>query len=91
MEEKKDYITVIDENGNEKQAEVLLYFRLEETNKEYLVYTFNEEAGNDLVVVHTSVVLKTEDGKHTLKAVETDEEWSKIKDIMREVIKENEE
>ena len=91
MEEKREKIMIVDTNGVEKEADVLLYFRLEENGQEYLIYTFNESAGNDLVVVHTSAVIKTEDGKYVLGTVETEDEWNKIKDVMREVIKEDEE
>lgn len=89
--EEKQVITIIDENGEKREADVLLYFKLEENGKDYLIYTFNEPAGDDLVTVHTSVVNKNEDGETVLAAIENDEEWAKIKDIMRQVIKENKE
>ena len=92
MEElQKEVITIIDENGEKKEAEVLLYFKLEENGKDYLIYTFNEVAGDDLVTVHTSEVTKNENGEPVLSAVESDDEWAKIKDVMRKVIKENKE
>lgn len=89
--EEKQVITIIDENGEKREADVLLYFKLEENGKDYLIYTFNESAGDDLVTVHTSVVNRNEEGEPVLSAIESDEEWAKIKDIMRQVIKENKE
>ena len=89
--EQKKVITIVDENGNEKEADVLLYFKLNESDKEYLIYTFNEVAGDDLVAVHASAVSKNEDGTPVLAAVESDEEWTKIKETMRQVIKDNKE
>jgi len=89
--EKKELLTIIDENGDRKEAEVLLYFKLEENGKEYVIYTFNEPAGNDLVTVYTSVVKREENSEPVLTSIESDEEWAKIKDVMRQVIKENKE
>ena len=47
MEEKTKF-TVLDENGNEVECEVLFTFDSEETNKSYIVYTDNttDEEGN---------------------------------------------
>ena len=97
-QENNTTIRIIDVDGMEKEAEVLLYFKLEENGKEYLIYTFNEAVvdengvmSDDLVVVHTSEVLKKEDDVTTLGAVDDEDEWGKIKDVMRDIIKETEE
>ena len=41
-------LTAVDENGKEKECEVLFTFESEETNKNYMVYTDHtqDEAGN---------------------------------------------
>lgn len=83
-------IRVTKEDGTVADAEVLLYFTLKENGKDYIIYTFNEKDERGLVTVYTSTVIKTADSYH-LESVETDEEWSKIKDVMRTVIKENKE
>lgn len=83
-------IRVTKEDGTVGEADVLLYFTLKENGKDYVIYTFNEKDERGLVTVYTSTVVKTDDGYH-LDTVETDEEWSKIKDVMRTVIKENKE
>ena len=46
---KDTKFTMIDENGNEREYEVLFTFESEETNKNYIVYTDNttDATGND--------------------------------------------
>ena len=92
MEEKeKKSITLVDgKTGEEKQADVLLMFKLEENGPDYLIYTFNEEDEKGLVKVYTSMFKKTDDGI-SLENIQTEEEWAKIKEVMRKVINENKE
>ncbi len=87
---EQETIRVTKEDGTVADAEVLLYFTLKENGKDYIIYTFNEKDERGLVTVYTSMVIKDEEGYH-LENVESDEEWTKIKDVMRSVIKENKE
>ena len=83
MEEKK-MIKIHTLEGN---VEVIIAFQFNDTKKEYMVYTKNEvdEAGN--VTVYVSEVMR--DGSEIkLGGVSTDEEWLKIKDVLRELAKE---
>lgn len=89
MEEKKNMITIQRTNGNIEEAEVLLFFKLEEDGPEYIVYTFNETE-DDLVTVYTSKFIKNEDNI-VLEEVTDENEWNKIKDVMRRAITESKE
>ncbi|MBQ9181201.1 MAG: DUF1292 domain-containing protein [Bacilli bacterium] len=83
-------IKLTNPDGSIVEAEVLLYFNLNETNKDYIIYTFNETDSNDMMTIYTSVVTKNGQD-YVLSKIENDEEWSKIKDVMRQVIKDNKE
>lgn len=89
MEEKKNIIKIQRTNGNVEEAEVLLFFKLEENGPEYIIYTFNE-IEDDLVTVYTSKFIKNEDNI-VLEEVTDEEEWNKIKDVMRRAITESKE
>ncbi len=92
MEEKeKNVITLVDgKTGEEREADVLLMFKLEENGPDYLIYTFNEEDDKGLVKVYTSMFKKTEEGV-SLENIQTEEEWTKIKEVMRKAINDNRE
>ena len=87
MNENKNFIKIKRTNGNVEEAEILLFFRLEEEGQEYIVYTFNEQE-DDLVTVYTSKYIKNEDNIY-LEEVTDEEEWEKIKDVMRKAITED--
>lgn len=89
MEEKRNIIKIQRINGNIEDAEVLLFFKLEEEGPEYIVYTFNEQE-DDLVTVYTSKFIKNEDNI-VLEEVTDEAEWSRIKDVMRRAITESKE
>lgn len=87
MNENKNFIKIKRTNGNVEEAEILLFFRLEEDGQEYIVYTFNEQE-DDLVTVYTSKYVKNEENIY-LEEVTDEAEWEKIKDVMRKAITEN--
>ncbi len=79
---EKDTITVVDQNGQEREAEVITNLKLPDTGKEYIVYTFNEKDENDMLTLYASVLME-KDGMYTFEDIESDEEWVKIKEIMK--------
>ncbi len=87
--ENKNMIKIQRTNGNIEEAEILLFFKLEEEGPEYIVYTFNE-VEDDLVTVYTSKFVKNENNI-VLEEVTEEEEWNKIKDVMRRAITESKE
>ena len=87
MEEKTKF-TVLDENGNEVECEVLFTFDSEETNKSYIVYTDNttDEEGNTKVYAS---IFNLNDEKTELIPIETDREWKIIETILETIQEEN--
>lgn len=83
---EKQIITMVTPSGEEVEAEVLLFFELESNNKEYLIYTYNEKDKNGMVTVYASAFVENGD-KCCLEPIESDEEWSQVKEIMRQTIK----
>ena len=75
---------MVDENGNEKECEVLFTFESEETNKNYMVYTDHtqDEAGNTRVFASS---FDPVDPNSKLLPIETEKEWNIIKTILAEI------
>ena len=91
MEEKK-IISIVDENGAIDEAEELLRLELSEFNKKYIIYTKNETDENNNVTIYISELYKENDNSSDveLRAIETDQEWDKIKEILKEISKSEE-
>ncbi len=82
-------IKVLNENGEQLDAEVLLYFSLDKTKNDYILYTFDEKDSQKMETIHASILNKTEDG-YKLETMPTDD-WDIVKEIMREIIRNEEE
>jgi UPF0473 protein RBAM_024480 len=91
MEEKK-IISIVDENGAIDEAEELLRLELSEFNKKYIIYTKNETDENNNVTIYISELYKENDNSSDveLRAIETDQEWDKLKEILKEISKSEE-
>lgn len=82
--EEKKIMSIINENGETEEVEVILAFEFKDNKKEYVVYTKNEKDENGNVTVYVSNVDRT-DGEPKLLGVDSDSEWNRIKDVLREL------
>ncbi len=89
MDDKKKTIIVLDESGNEKEAEILSAFTVKKFNKNYILYTLNEVDENEMVKIYASELIE-KDNMYSLGAIESDEEWAAVKEVMKEVAKSEE-
>ena len=89
MEDKKSTIVVIDESGNEKEAEILRAFTIKKYNKDYILYTLNEIDENELIKIYASELIK-KDNMYSLGAISSDEEWVAVKEVMKNIAKSEE-
>ena len=87
--ENKEIVKIIDEQGTEKEIEVVAYFTLKINNKDYIIYTENKMDASGNVEVYTSEVIKNENGLE-LKGVEDDSVWVEIKKVMLDIAKDGE-
>lgn len=89
MEDKKKTIIVLDESGNEKEAEILSAFTIKKYNKNYILYTLNEVDENEMIKIYASELIE-KDNMYSLGAIDSDEEWAAVKEVMKEIAKSEE-
>ena len=85
MNDKNIMITTMPD-GSKEEVEVLLAFKFNDNNKEYVIYTKNEVDENGNVTIYISNVIKNSDSI-TLSTVADDDEWTRIKNVLRELSK----
>ncbi len=90
QEEEKKIMSIILEDGSMDEVEVLLTFEFTDNKKEYIVYTKNETDDNGNVTIYVASLLRQEGEDPKLGSVETDEEWSRIKTVLKELSKNEE-
>ena len=81
MEEKETFI-MIDENGNEKEAEIITIIEID--NKEYVIYAVNKNEESDNIFA--SRIIKDENGNDVIKSIENQEEKNKVFEIIKELL-----
>ncbi len=84
VDKKTRIINKID--GSQEKVEEVISFEFNDTNKKYMVYTKNEIDANGNVTIYVTEVVEDQNGIKFL-GVESDEEWSKIKEVLRELAK----
>lgn len=86
--EKNDrkMMSIVSEDGSIEEVEVILAFEFKDNKKEYIIYTKNEKDENDNVTVYVSNVDRSS-GEPRLVGVDDDNEWNRIKDVLRELSK----
>lgn len=81
MEEKETF-TILDENNNEVEAEILTI--IEVNNQEYVIYSTSANADEDNVFV--SKIIKNEDGSEDIVPITDENERDEIHKIVEELI-----
>ena len=91
MKEEKKIMSVIQEDGSIDEVEILVTFEFTDTKKSYVVYTKNEvdEKGN--ITVYASSIIESEAQDVKLGGIETEEEWNRIKEVLKSLAKEGQE
>lgn len=85
MEEKK-ILTITKADGSIEEVEEVISFEFIDTKKQYVVYTKNEVDENGNKTIYVTRVIQ-EDDTTKFVGVETDDEWNKIKEVLRELAK----
>lgn len=85
-ENEKQIISLVMDDGTIEKVELVLAFQFEDTKKEYVIYTKNEKDANNNVTIYVGTLIRDGENERLL-GIETDEEWSRIKDVLRELSK----
>lgn len=86
--DNKKILSITKADGTVEDVELIISFTFKDTNKEYAVYTKNEKDEKGNTTLYVSSVDRTNETPR-LYGVESDEEWTRIKDVLRELAKKN--
>lgn len=82
---EKNIITFFNTNGEEQEAEVVLCFTAGQPAKDYIIYTFNEKDKNGMVIIYSAILIEDNDS-YRLESITNDNEWSMVKEVMRDIV-----
>ncbi len=83
---EKKMMSIVAEDGTVEEVEVILAFEFKDNKKEYVIYTKNEKDENDNITVYVSYIDRSS-GEPKLMGIEDEEEWNRVKDVLRELSK----
>ena len=86
QEVEKSMMSIVADDGSVEEVEVILAFEFKDTKKEYVIYTKNEKDENDNITVYVSHIDRSS-GEPKLVGVDDEEEWNRVKDVLRELSK----
>lgn len=74
-------IEITNSLGQKVEADIITIFKVNSTDKEYIVYTFNEKDENDNYKTYTSR-LRESNGQYFLDSIEDNTEWEEVHNII---------
>lgn len=83
---EREKIIIPIEGGDGREATCILLFKIEDLDKMFIIYTYDEHDENGMEVIHVSQFIEKEDNSIELNQVEPSD-WEIIKDYLREIIK----
>lgn len=84
--DRKDYFTIITDDGEEKVCKVIKRFTLDGYEKSYLFYTIEDDSIDD---IFAAAYVEDENGVvEDLIPIESEEEWEQIEETLQSLLKE---
>ncbi len=80
-------MSIVLEDGSVDEVEFLLSFKFTDNNKEYMIYTKNESDDNGNVTIYVASVERNGDSDPKLGGVDSEDEWTRIKNVLKELSK----
>ena len=81
--DETDYITIVDENGNEDLFEILFSFESEDFGKSYVLLFPAGTSEDEEVELQAYSYVEHESGKEgDLEPIESEEEWDMVEEVL---------
>lgn len=83
MNDNKVMFYIINEEGIREEAQILAKYKLSNNNN-YITYTYGEINDNQMIKIYSTGIVE-DSGNYSYKEIETNDEWTEIKDVMKEL------
>lgn len=85
--EETQKLTIKSEDGKEVEANVITFLKDDETNKEYVLYTFDDNNDEVEAKIYASVFVENASG-YELLPIESEDEWQALQEEIVNLTKE---
>lgn len=87
MDEEKKIMSIVLEDGSIDEVEVLISFKFTDTDQEYVIYTKNETDDKGNITIYVASVDRKDKEDPRLGSVDSEEDWVRIKNVLKELSK----
>ena len=74
-------VTIVNNKGQKVVADLITIFRLNETNQDYAIYTFNQKDENNNIKDYVSKV-RVDNAEYYFDTITDDKEWEMVKSVI---------
>lgn len=71
-------VTITNSKGQKIVADILTVFKINDLNKDYVVYTFNQRTPDNKIKDYVSRI-RVENGEYYFDTISDDNEWERVK------------
>ena len=82
IEDQNMHLTVLDEDGVERDCEIIMFYDCLENGIKYIFYTDNELDENGELNLYASRLLNLEGEDIKIGDIESEEEWALLDDVL---------
>ena len=79
-------VTIVNSKGQKVVADLITVFRIEETNQNYAIYTFNQKDQDENIKDYVSRV-RVENGEYYFDTISDEKEWEIVKETISKMEK----
>ncbi len=79
-------ISIKNMDGTMEEAEVINSFRIGDINKNFVILSKGESAGEGMSRIYISEYLETSPGVYSLVGIKDDNVWKMVKDAMKQIV-----
>ena len=79
-------ITVKQMDGTMEEVDLLNSFEISKINKNFVILSKNETAGEGLTKIYISEVVQDEDGIYKMVGITDDNVWNEVKQAMKDIV-----
>jgi uncharacterized protein YrzB (UPF0473 family) len=70
-------VTIVNPKGQKVVADLIKVFKIEETNRDYAIYTFNQKDQNNKIKDYVSRI-RVDNGEYFFDTITDDKEWEMV-------------
>ncbi len=79
-------ISIKNMDGTMEEVDLVNSFKIDKINKQFVILSKGESAGEGMSKIYISEVIETEPGVYSMIGIQDDEVWKMVKQAMKQIV-----